>query len=61
MGVSASEGERFALLVDEMTAELAALGPCEIGPALADTGGDLDRLAREAIAATTADPEVTHG
>lgn len=59
--VSASEGERFALLVDEMTAELAALGPCELGPALADGGGDLDNLAREAWAASFADPEVAHG
>jgi F420-non-reducing hydrogenase iron-sulfur subunit len=59
--VSASEGERFALLIDEMTAELKALGPCELRPALADQGTDLDRLAAEAQAATTADPEVTHG
>ena len=59
--VSASEGERFALLVDDMTTELRALGPCKLRPALADRDGDLDHLAREAVAQTTADPEVTHG
>ena len=33
----------------------------KLHPALADQGGDLDHLAREAAAQTTADPEVTHG
>lgn len=59
--VSASEGERFALLVDEMTAELQTLGPCELRSQLADLGSDLNHLAREVAAHTIADPEVTHG
>ena len=59
--VSASEGERFALLVDEMTAELQTLGPCELRSQLADLGSDLNHLAREVAAQTIADPEVTHG
>lgn len=59
--VSASEGERFALLVDEMTAELQTLGPCELRSQVADLGGDLNHLAREVAAQTIADPEVTHG
>lgn len=59
--VSASEGERFALLVDEMTAELQMLGPCELRSQLADLSSDLNHLAREVAAQTIADPEVTHG
>ena len=59
--IEARSCERFALLVDDMTAELAALGPCELRPALADPRADLDHLAEEVRAHTTADPEVTHG
>ena len=57
--VSASEGERFALLVDEMTAQLKDLVPCELAPALADPNADLDRLARDVQKAT--ETEVHHG
>jgi len=32
--VSASEGKRFADVVNEMTAEIRALGPCMVKPAL---------------------------
>jgi F420-non-reducing hydrogenase iron-sulfur subunit len=33
--VSASEGRRFADVVDDMTDRIRALGPCKVGPALA--------------------------
>ena len=59
--VSASEGERFALLVDEMTADLKTLGPCELGPVLADMGATFDGLGDEAAAGIAIDEEVTHG
>ncbi|MBM4129713.1 hydrogenase iron-sulfur subunit [bacterium] len=56
--VSASEGERFARLVDEMTADLRRLGPCELAPTLVPWQSDLGTLAGEAAAA---EREVTHG
>ena len=59
--VSASEGERFALLVDEMTAQLKDLGPCELAPALADPHADLDRLALDLARQADAETEVHHG
>ena len=51
--VSASEGERFARLVDTMTAELRPLGPVELRPDLIG--------AADGRGVAVADPEVTHG
>jgi len=53
--VSASEGERFARLVDEMTEKIQPLGPFELGPAF-QNGTDLGLV--EGITPT---PEVSHG
>ncbi len=39
--VSASEGQRFAEVVDEMTEEVRRLGPCHVRPGL-----ELDRVER---------------
>ena len=51
--VSASEGERFARLVDTMTAELRELGPLELPPSLTRTPGPCPEPAFQ--------PEVSHG
>lgn len=51
--VSASEGERFARLVDTMTAELRELGPLELPPDLS--------LAPGPCPEPSGAPEVTHG
>jgi F420-non-reducing hydrogenase iron-sulfur subunit len=51
--VSASEGERFARLVDTMTAELKELGPLNLGPGQA-AGACPDRMA-------SGEQEVIHG
>ena len=50
--VSASEGERFARIVDGMTADLKALGPLRLAPGLAQTAQPCPELDVR---------EVTHG
>ncbi|HOX24222.1 MAG TPA: hydrogenase iron-sulfur subunit [Candidatus Krumholzibacteria bacterium] len=59
--VSASEGERFARLVDEMTLELRQLGPCKLRPTVAALANDFDGLSRAVTAQVAASGEVTHG